>query len=201
LGRLIAVIAGYEENLEGFHLSRLFLRNEQLQELYQIFVDPKKVAGFTANHKEDDLKEFYRYALIDGVSKYVHRNMTPMDENLDLTAAQQAVCIMHPHLLVTATFKSTSSHLLEIPGTEILREPNETRFTQDELETTLQLKYSGFSYRSIKKFRIQATVDMLWKSAQSAPNETLQLLVHYAWRKFGDQIDKVLLASGTIDEA
>ncbi len=201
MGRLIAVIAGYEENLEGFHLSRLFLRNEQLQELYQIFVDPKKVAGFTANHKEDDLKEFYRYALIDGVSKYVHRNMTPMDENLDLTAAQQAVCIMHPHLLVTATFKSTSSHLLEIPGTEILREPNETRFTQDELETTLQLKYSGFSYRSIKKFRIQATVDMLWKSAQSAPNETLQLLVHYAWRKFGDQIDKVLLASGTIDEA
>ena len=27
LGRLIAVIAGYEENLEGFHISRLFLRN------------------------------------------------------------------------------------------------------------------------------------------------------------------------------
>ena len=195
LGRLIAVIAN---------------GNEQLQELYQIFVDPKKVAGFTANHKENDLKEFYRYALIDGVSKYVHRNMTPMDENLDLTAAQQAACIMHPHLLVTAVFKSTSSHLLEIPGTEILHEAGETWFTQAELEIGLQelpmpVKdrkiYKKFSDQGRIKFRTMATVDMLWKSAQSAPNETLQLLTHYAWRKFGDQIDKVLLASGAIDEA
>ena len=209
LGKLIAVIAGYEENLEGFHLSRLFLRNEQLQELYQIFVDPKKVAGFTANHKEDDLKEFYRYALIDGVSKYVHRNMTPMDENLDLTAAQQAACIMHPHLLVTATFKSTSSHLLEIPDSEILREAGETWFTQAELEAGLKelpmavkdrTIYKKFSDQGRAKFRTMATVDMLWKSAQSAPNETLQLLTHYAWRRFGDQIDKVLLASHAIDE-
>ena len=187
LGKLIAVIAN---------------GNAHLQEIYPIFVDPKKVAGFTANHKEEDnLKKFYRYALIDGVSKYVHRNMTPMDEDLHLTTEQQAACVAHPHLLVTAAFKSTSSHLLEIPGTEILREPNETWFTQDELETTLQLKYGDFSCRSIKKFRTMATVDMLCKSAQSAPNETLQLLTHYAWRKFGDQIDKVLFASGAIDEA
>ncbi len=186
LGKLIAVIAN---------------GNAQLQEIYPIFIDPKKVAGFVANHKENDLKEFYRYALIDGVSKYVHRNMTPMDEDLHLTTEQQAACVAHPHLLVTAAFKSTSSHLLEIPGTEILREQNETWFTQDELETTLQLKYGGFSYRSIEKLRIQATVDMLWKSAQSTPNETLQLLTHYAWRKFRDQIDRVLLASGAIEEA
>ena len=186
LGRLIAVIAN---------------GNAHIQEIYPIFIDPKKVAGFVTNHNEANLKEFYRYALVDGVSKYVHRNMTPMDEDLHLTAEQQAACVAHPHLLVTAAFKSTSSHLLEIPGTEILREPNETWFTQAELETTLQLKYGGFSYRSIEKFRTMATVDMLWKSTQSAPNETLQLLTHYAWRKFGDQIDKVLLASAAIDEA
>ncbi len=186
LGRLIAVIAN---------------GNAQLQEIYPIFIDPKKVVGFVTNHNEANLKEFYRYALVDGVSKYVHRNMTPMDEDLHLTAEQQAACVAHPYLLVTAAFKSTSSHLLEIPGTEILREPNETWFTQAELETTLQLKYGGFSYRSIEKFRTMATVDMLWKSAQSAPNETLQLLTHYAWRKFSDKIDKIILASGAINEA
>ena len=210
LGRLIAVIAGYEENLEGFHLSRLFLKNEQLQELYLIFADPKKVAAFTDNHKENDLKEFYRYALIDGVSKYVHRNMTPMDEDLHLTEEQQAACVTHPHLLVTAAFKNSSSHLLEISGTEILREAGETWFTQDELEAGLQelpmavkdrTIYKKFSDQGRAKFRTMATVDMLWKSAQSNPDQTLQLLTHYAWRKFGDQIDKILLASGAIDEA
>jgi hypothetical protein len=205
LGRLIAVIAGYEENLEGFHLSRLFLRNEQLQELYQIFVDPKKVAGFVTSHNETDLKEFYRYALIDGVNKYVHRNFSPMDEDLNLTAEQQAACVTHPHLLVTTAFKSTSSHLLEIPGTEILREPNETWFTQAELEAGLKelpvavkdrTIYKKFSDQGRAKFRTMATVDMFWKSAQSAPDQTLQLLTHYAWRKFGGQIFNVIMASG-----
>lgn len=195
LGELIAVIAN---------------GNAQLQELYQIFVDPKKVAGFVTSHNETDLKEFYRYALIDGVNKYVHRNFSPMDEDLNLTAEQQAACVTHPHLLVTTAFKSTSSHLLEIPGTEILREPNETWFTQAELEAGLKelpvavkdrTIYKKFSDQGRAKFRTMATVDMFWKSAQSAPNETLQLLTHYAWRKFGDQIDKVLLASGAIDEA
>ena len=195
LGRLIAVIAN---------------ENAQLQEIYPIFVDPQKVAGLVTNHNETDLKEFYRYALIDGVSKYVHRNSSPMDEDLHLTAEQQAACVAHPHLLVTAAFKSTSSHLLEIPGTEILREAGETWFTQADLEAGLQelpmpVKdrkiYKKFSDQGRIKFRTMATVDMLWKSAQSAPNETLQLLTHYAWRKFGDQIDKVLLASGAIDEA
>jgi hypothetical protein len=194
LGELIAVIAN---------------GNAQLQEIYPIFVDPRKVAGFVTSHNETDLKEFYRYALIDGVSKYVHRNMTPIDEDLHLTEEQQAEYATLPHLLVTAAFKSTSSHLLEIPGTEILREAGETWFTQAELEAGLQelpmpVKdrkiYKKFSDQGRVKFRIQATVDMLWKSAQNAPNETLQLLTHYAWRKFGDQIDKVLLASGAIDE-
>jgi hypothetical protein len=195
LGELIAVIAN---------------GNAQLQEIYPIFVAPRKVAGFVTSHNETDLKEFHRYALIDGVSKYVHRNMTPIDEDLHLTEEQQAEYATLPHLLVTAAFKSTSSHLLEIPGTEILREAGETWFTQAELEAGLQelpmpVKdrkiYKKFSDQGRVKFRIQATVDMLWKSAQNAPNETLQLLTHYAWRKFGDQIDKVLLASGAIDEA
>lgn len=173
----------------------------RLQELYALFVKTTQVNDFVTKHQEEDLKAYYRYALIDGVNKYVHRNITPQDEDLNLTTTRQAECESHPHLLVIEAFKHSSSHLLEIPGTEILREPGETWFTEAELTTGLQTKYGGFSYRQIEKFRIAATVDMLWKSAHEAPEEILQLLSYYAWRKFSDQIFNVIMANGAVQTA
>lgn len=203
LGKLIGVIAEYKENRESFYIDSLFETNRsiQLQKLYQIFTTVGKVSGFVESHNEEELKKFYRYALVDGVSKYVHRNMSPIDEDLHLSETQQADCAARPYKLVIEAFKKSSSHLLEIPGTEILREPNETYFSEAELGRELQKKYGDFSYRGIEKLRIQATVDMLWKSAQSSPDQTLQLLSYYGWRKFGEQISNVILASGAIDVA
>lgn len=203
LGKLIGVIAEYKEDSESFYIDSLFETNRsiQLQKLYQIFTTVGKVSGFVESHNEKELKKFYRYALVDGVSKYVHRNMSPIDEDLHLSETQQADCAARPYKLVIEAFKKSSSHLLEIPGTEILREPNETYFSEAELERELQKKYGDFSYRGIEKLRIQATVDMLWKSAQSSPDQTLQLLSYYGWRKFGEQISDVILASGAIDVA
>lgn len=197
LGQLLNVLSKYQEQ----DLHNLFYSHEQLQELYQIFVKPNEVAKFTANHKEEDLKAFYRYAIVDGVRQYVYRNHTPQDEYLYLTKERQAQCEASPHLFVIEVFKHSPSHLLEIPGTEILREPGETYFTEQELAANMQQKYGGFSYRSIEKFRIAATVDMLWKSAQQAPEQTLQLLSYYAWRKFNDQIFNVIMASGAVPPA
>lgn len=194
LGKLIGMISEYQEK----DLSGLFYRHDQLTELYQLFVKPNQVNEFVKNHKEDELKSFYHYALVDGVNKYVHRNMTPQDEDLNLTVEKQRACETSPHLLVIEAFKHSPSHLLEIPGSEILREQGETWFTEEELTAALQRKYGDFSYRKIEKLHIAATVDMLWKSAQEAPKKTLQLLSYYAWRKFSDQIDKVILASGAI---
>ncbi len=203
LGKLIGVIAEYKEDSESFYIDSLFEtnRSSQLQKLYQIFTTAGKVSSFVESHNEEELKKFYRYALVDGVSKYVHRNMSPIDEDLHLSETQQADCVARPYKLVIEAFKKSSSHLLEIPGTEILREPNETYFSEAELERELQKKYGDFSYRGIEKLRIQATVDMLWKSAQSSPDQTLQLLSYYGWRKFGEQISNVILASGAIDVA
>jgi hypothetical protein len=199
---LMAIISDYAEPAT--------YRTGQLQEFYQIFTKPGQVNGFVKKHSKEDLREFYRYSVIDGVSKYVHRNINPIDEDLNLTEAQQTACVAHPHLLVTAALKKSSSHLLEIPGTERLRERGETYFTQAALETGLQelpkavkdrVVYKQFSDQGRGKFRAMATVDMLRESARRAPDQTLQLLAYYAWRKFGDKIDDVIVASGAIDAA
>ena len=198
---LMAIISDYAEPATNITL--------QLQELYQIFTRPVKVDDFVKKHSKKDLREFYRYSVIDGVSKYVHRNIDLIDKDFNFTAEQQTAFAEAPYLLVTAALKSSSSHLLEIPGTERLRQRGETYFTQAALETGLQelpmeakkrVVYKQFSDQGRVKFRTMATVDMLRESARRAPDQTLQLLTYYAWRKFGEKIDDVIVASGAIVE-
>lgn len=178
----------------------------QKRELYEVFGKDKE---FSNSHNKSELKKFYRYALVDGLSKYaLNGDIDEMTEYCQLNDEQKQELKVNPHLWVIKLLEnSVDSYLLELPGTEALRQRGEMFFTKSELreiceEIPLPVNkrktYTLFSDQGRARFRIRATVDMLKQSMKHSSQKTLQMLAYYAWRKFPQHIDIVMLESGVL---
>lgn len=227
LGKLIGVMGRFAN---PYYQAYSFA--DELLDIFKVF-DPEHAKELLQNYSPDhnpELQEFYRYSLLEALAEHIKRNVSVDDEELNLSDETKAQCSDQPHRLVIEALQHSSSHLLEIPGTEILRSDGETFFTKDELDVGLQQlsksvnerqieavkdrealengknvkiwnRYENLSYNSREEYKIHAAVDMLYKAAKSSPNEVLELLAFYAWRKFPEQMRDVIWASGAVNQA
>lgn len=273
LGKLCAHLATYlpgeqegeqEKQAEGREQRRDRETDEQLQNLYSIFVERDEISAFSKKLKDpkrqeealrklledpfaplaksvaqpidptlsaelhgqrqEKLRKFYKYALIERVRDSIFREIQPTSESLNFTEDERDFYSNNIDKFLIYILKMNNFHLLEVPGTEFLRDPSETCFTEEEFEECLrelrrpikapssQRKekvsetqptwrtfFKEFSDRGCEKFGVHAAVDMLWKSVLQSPKETLELVAGFAWRKFGSRIHEVIEASGAID--
>jgi hypothetical protein len=209
LGKLIAVMARFANPYYNSYSPA-----DDLLDIFSIFAtdNAAELLKKYSLDSDPDLQEFYRYSLLEALNKYVGINYSMADldnEEFSVSAEKKADLIANPHRLLAFVLSNKESHLLEIPGTEILRRDDETWFTEAELDLELQeipkdvkhrTKYKTLGYKTREDYQIHAAVDMLYKAAKNSPNEVLALLAYYAWRKYPEKINDVVWASGLVNQ-
>lgn len=187
---------------------------DDLLDIFSIFA-PENAAELLQKYSPDnnpELQEFYRYSLLEALNNRIAMNVSVDDlynEDVHISAEKKADIIANPHRLLPFVLSNSASHLLEIPGTEILRRDDEIWFTEAELDLELQelpkdvkyrTKYKNLGYKAREDYQIHAAVDILYKAAKNSPNEVLALLAYYAWRKYPEKINDVIWASGSVNQ-